>query len=143
LFIDLGTARRLVTVVASGLGREGLVFVLSLLLILLGFGSGSELVTTRESESVTSFRGMISLGGHHNDLQRTRGRERVQRWNSETDLVGNRTLILRVESLVRLFLSLLETGSTLGLLVSLSDVSSTGVSFVLRDGRHVDGKLVK
>jgi hypothetical protein len=53
-----------------------------------------------------------------------------------TDLVGNGTLIGRVESLVRVVLSLLVTGSTLRLLVSLSDVSGSGVSFVLRLGRH-------
>jgi hypothetical protein len=53
-----------------------------------------------------------------------------------TDLVGNGTLIGRVESLVRVVLSLLVTGSTLRLLVSLSNISSSGVSFVLRLGRH-------
>lgn len=53
-----------------------------------------------------------------------------------TNLVGNRTLIGRVESLVRVVLSLLVAGSTLRFLVSLSDVSGTGMSFVLRDGRH-------
>jgi len=45
LLIDLSTSRRLVSVVLSSLGRKGLVLVLSLLLVLLGLSSSSELET--------------------------------------------------------------------------------------------------
>lgn len=139
LFVNLGTSRGLVAVVAGSLRREGSGLVLRLLLVLLGLGSGGELMSMAEEahESVLLF---LLL----NDVIIVRPTVRstaptplgvVLKWSSH--LVGDRALVGRVEGLVRVVLAFLVTLSTLRGLVSLSNVTSTGVGLVLTDGAHV------